>query len=199
MSKDKEVPRRVEGAFRLSLIPRGSLASPRSKALIKKAMFNENNVPKGGTCLSSFLVIKSKGGVLVGKMTKPEIWVDRFLVGEMFAPKYAASGKWLLPASHLKYGEKPEDAASRVLVEQVGIPKGKLSLVQVQSHLVQDPTDSEAAHWDICFVYGGTFRGKLQIPEWYSDLKFMNPRELAADDFTRGHGDVLRELGVIKK
>jgi ADP-ribose pyrophosphatase YjhB (NUDIX family) len=162
-------------------------------------MFNESNVPKGGTCLSSFLLVKSKGGVLVGKMTKPEIWVQRFLVGEMFAPKYAASGKWLLPASHLKYGEKPEDAAMRVLVEQVGIPKSKLSLVQVQSHLAQDPNDPEAAHWDICFVYSGAFRGKLQKPEWFSELRFVKPRELVAEDFTRGHGDVLTELGVIKK
>jgi ADP-ribose pyrophosphatase YjhB (NUDIX family) len=167
--------------------------------LIKKAMFNEGNVPKGGTCLSSFLLLKSKGGILVGKMTKPEIWVARFFVGEMFAPKYAASNKWLLPASHLKYGEKPEDAAMRILVEQVGAAKSKLSLLQVQSHLSQDPNDPEAAHWDICFVYGGTVRGRLQIPEWFSELKFMKPRELASEDFTRGHGDVLRELGVIKR
>jgi ADP-ribose pyrophosphatase YjhB (NUDIX family) len=162
-------------------------------------MFNESNVPKGGTCISSFLVIKSKGGVLVGKMTKPEIWVERFLVGEMFAPRYASSGKWLLPASYLKYGEKPEDAAMRVLTEQVALPKSKLSLVQVQSHLAQDPNDPEAAHWDLCFVYGGTFRGKLRTPEWFSELKFVKPRQLSADDFTRGHGDVLRALGVIKK
>jgi ADP-ribose pyrophosphatase YjhB (NUDIX family) len=167
--------------------------------LIKKAMFMEGSVPKGGTCLSSFLVLRGKGGILVGKMTKPEIWVERFLVGEMFAPKYAASNKWLLPASHLKYGEKPEDAAMRVLVEQVGVPKGKLSFVQVQSHLSQDPNDPEAAHWDICFVYDGTIRGKLQTPEWFSELRFVKPRELSSEDFTRGHGDVLRELRVIKK
>ena len=117
----------------------------------------------------------------------------------MFAPKYASSNKWLIPASHLKYGEKPEDAAKRVLVEQVGVPKSKLSLVQIQSHLSQDPNDPEAAHWDICFVYGGKLRGKPQTPEWFSELRFVKARELASEDFTRGHGDVLRELGVIKK
>ena len=162
-------------------------------------MFNESNVPKGGTCLSSFLVLKQKGGILVGKMTKPEIWVERFLVGEMFAPKYAASNKWLLPASHLKYGEKPEDAALRVLVEQVVIAKSKLSLLQVQSHLAQAPNDPEAAHWDICYVYEGSFKGRLQKPVWFSELTFVKPSELTTEDFTRGHGDVLRELGLIKK
>jgi ADP-ribose pyrophosphatase YjhB (NUDIX family) len=166
--------------------------------LIKIARFMEGNVPKGGTCLSSFLVLRGKGGILVGKMTKPEIWVERFLVGEMFAPKYAASNKWLLPASYLKYGEKPEAAAARVLVEQLEASKIRLSLLQVQSHLSQSQSEPEDGHWDICFVYGGVLRRRLRKPEWFSDLRFMKPRELKSDDFTRGHGDVLRELGAIK-
>lgn len=159
----------------------------------------EGSVPKGGTCLSSFLVLRGKSGILVGKMTKPEIWIDRFLVGEMFAPKYASSNKWLLPASHLKYGEKPEDAAIRVLLEQVGSKRIKLRFLQVQSHLSQDPNDPEAAHWDICFVYGGTLKGKIQTPEWFSELRFVKPQEIGSDDFTRGHGDVLKELGIVKR
>ena len=167
--------------------------------LIQKAMFMEGHVPKGGTCLSSFLVLKGKGGILVGKMAKPEIWVEKFYVGEKFAPIYAASNKWLLPASHLKYGEKPEDAATRVLKDQLGIAKSKLSLLQVQSHLSQDARDPEIAHWDVCFVYGGTLRKAPQTPEWFSEFRLVKPRELVSESFTRGHGDVLKELGVIKK
>jgi len=161
-------------------------------------MFNEQNVPKGGTCLSSFLVLKSKGGILVGKMTRPEVWVERFFVGAMFAPQYVASNKWLIPASHLKYGEAPQEAASRVLVEQVGAKKGNLKLLQVQSHLSQDPNDPESAHWDVCFVYGGTL-STVEKPEWFSELKFVKPKDLKSDDFTRGHGDVLRQLRIIKQ
>ena len=164
-----------------------------------KAMFMEGHVPKGGTCLSSFLVLKRKDGILVGKMSKPEVWVERFFMGEKFAPIYASSNKWLIPASHLKYGEKPEDAAACILVEQVGVPKSKLSFLQVQSHLSQDPQDPDAAHWDICFVYSGTLRKEPEMPEWFSELKFVNPRKLSTENFTRGHGDVLRELGMIKK
>ena len=166
--------------------------------MVKKAMFNEENAPKGGTCISVFLVLNGDGGILVGKMGKPEVWVERFLVGEMFAPKYAASNKWMIPASHLLYGEKPEDGAARVLVEQVGLKKSKLNLLQVQSHLAQDPDDPEAAHWDICLVYGGRVPAKVEKPEWFSELRFVKPRELKSDDFTRGHGDVLKELGIIK-
>ena len=166
--------------------------------MIKKAMFIEGHVPKGGTCLSSFLIMRAKGGILVGKMAKPEIWVEKFLVGESYAPEAVSSGKWVLPASHLKFGESPEDAATRIVTEQLQAKKTKLTLLQVQSH-VSDPSDPEAAHWDICFVHGGTFKGSLKESEWFSELKFVNTRSLTSDDFARGHGDVLKKLGVIKK
>ena len=165
--------------------------------MVKKAMFMEGQVPKGGMCLSAFLVLKGKNGVLAGKMAKPEIWVERFFVGEAFAPKYASSGKWLLPASHLKYGEKPEDAAKRILTDQLGLSGVKLTFSQVQSHLTGDPKDPEAGHWDICFVYEGALKDKAAKPEWFSELDFLKTSNLSADDFTRGHGDILKELGII--
>lgn len=167
--------------------------------MIKKALFMEGHVPKGGACISVFLVLKGKGGILVGKMAKPEIWVVRFYVGETFAPKYASSNKWLLPASHLEYGEKPDDAAKRVLTHQLGIGDGKLTFQQVQSHLSLDPSDPEAAHWDLCFVYEGTLKNEVQRPEWFSDLRFVNPKDLSSEDFTRGHRDVLKEFGIITR
>ena len=165
--------------------------------MIKKAMFTEGHVPKGGTCISTFLVLTGKDGILVGKMTKPEIWVERFFVGEEFARRFSSSGKWLLPASHLKYGEKPDKAAERVLTEQVGVNGLKLTFRQVQSHLSQDPNDPESAHWDICFIYEGKLKGDVKRPEWFSELKFVRADKLTADDFTRGHGDVLKELEMI--
>jgi ADP-ribose pyrophosphatase YjhB (NUDIX family) len=165
--------------------------------MIKKAMFTEGHVPKGGTCISTFLVLTGKDGILVGKMTKPEIWVERFFVGEEFARRFSSSGKWLLPASHLKYGEKPDKAAERVLTEQVGVNGVKLTFRQVQSHLSQDPNDPESAHWDICFIYAGKLKGDVKRPEWFSVLKFVRADKLTADDFTRGHGDVLKELEMI--
>jgi len=166
--------------------------------MIKKAMFGEGNVPKGGTCISSFLVLTGQGGFLAGKMAKPDVWVEKFFVGESFAPKYAASGKWILPASHLKYGEKPEDAAKRILTEELGLGKVKLTLSQVQSHLSQDPNDPESAHWDLCFIYEGRVKGKVAKPEWFSELAFLKPKGLSAEEFTRGHGDVLKEFGTIR-
>jgi ADP-ribose pyrophosphatase YjhB (NUDIX family) len=166
---------------------------------MRKALFNESNVPKGGTCLSSFLVLKSNGKILVGKMAKPEIWIEKFLVGEMFADRYVKSGKWVLPASHLLYGEHPEDAARRVLRDQLAVKdEFELSLTQVQSHLSQDSKDPDVAHWDVCFVYAGEIHQALTRPAWYGSLEFVDPLSISKDDFTRGHGDVLEQLGLIK-
>jgi ADP-ribose pyrophosphatase YjhB (NUDIX family) len=176
----------------------GECNSARQLILIQKAMFMEGHIPKGETCISVFLVLKGKSGILVGKMAKPEIWVERFLVGDMFARKYAASSKWLIPASYLIFGEDPMDAAMRVLAEQIGLKKTKLTFLQVQSHLAQDPNDPETGHWDICFVYGGEISERFEKPVWFSELQFVNPRELESNDFTRGHGDVLKELGILK-
>jgi len=69
----------------------------------------------------------------------------------------------------------------------------------VQSHLAEDPNDPEAAHWDICFVYEGNVKGKVERPEWFSELTFVRPKDLTSDDFTRGHGDVLKESRLIRK
>ncbi len=166
--------------------------------MIKKALFTEGHVPKGGTCISAFLVLRGNGGILVGKMVKPEVWIEKFYVGEMFAPQYVASNKWVLPASHLEYGEKPDDAAMRILTKQVGLGRGNPQFRQVQSHLRPSPVDPDEAHWDICFVYEWNSEDKIERPEWFSELRFVNPADLTSDDFTRGHGDVLQEFGLLK-
>jgi len=167
--------------------------------MIKSAIFYEGHVPKGGVCLSSFLVLRGSGtGILVGKMAKPEIWTEKFMVPEPYASNAAKSGKWVLPASHLQFGESPKDAANRILADQLQLKKTKLSLLEAQSHL-SDPSDLEGAHWDLCFVHGGTVKGSVKGAEWFSELRFVNTRNLTSDDFARGHGDVLEELGIIKK
>ncbi|HME18293.1 MAG TPA: hypothetical protein VKF15_00980 [Nitrososphaerales archaeon] len=170
----------------------------------RKALFNEQNVPPGGVCLSSFVLVRSGGKVLVGKMTKPQVWIDRFFVGEKFAPEYLASGKYLLPARHLAWYESPLEAAESVVRDQVKlrIPKKSIRLVEVQSHLRGDVSSSERPpHWDICFVYEAKVPAEsirqLKTPPWFRDLHFVAMSSLSADDFTRGHGDILQEVGLI--
>jgi len=167
--------------------------------MINKAMFMPGLVPKGGVCISSFIVAEREGKVLVGKMRNPEIWVEKFLVGREFAPKYAASGKWLLPASHLKFGESPNECAKRILNEQLLAGELSCTLVGVQSHLSGDAGDVENAHWDLCIVYRALVPEPIHVPEWFSELRYIPIRGLRTSDFTRGHGDVLEQLGLLER
>jgi len=137
-------------------------------------------------------------------MARPEIWIERFLVGPKFAPTYASSGKYILPARHLHWYESPLEAAESAVRDQVGldVPRGKLSLLQVQSHVSGDVSDDkEPPHWDLCFLYrvnvSNESAAKLRRPEWFSVLEFKPLSGLGVDDFTRGHGDVLRAAGML--
>ncbi len=156
--------------------------------------------------MSSFVVLRQGNKILVGKMTKPEVWIDRFFVGEKFAPTYAGSDKFLLPARHLAWYESPLEAAESVVREQllIAVPRGGLRLIDVQSHVRGDADDAEnPPHWDFCFVFEGKVSAKPSLsraqPAWFKELRFSSLSGLAPDDFTRGHGDVLEMAGLIGK
>jgi ADP-ribose pyrophosphatase YjhB (NUDIX family) len=167
--------------------------------MVKKALFMPGQVPEGGACISSFIVAEKDGKVLVGKMRNPETWVEKFLVGPSFAPKYAASGKWLLPASHLKFGESPDECAQRILKEQLLVGRGSCTLMGIQSHVSGDPSDIEKAHWDLCIIYRASIPEPVHVPGWFSELRYVMVKDLKTDDFTRGHGDILEQLGLLGK
>jgi len=167
--------------------------------MVKKALFMPGQVPEGGACISSFIVAQKEGKVLVGKMKNPETWVEKFLVGPNFAPKYAASGKWLLPASHLKFGESPDECAKRILKEQLLAGEPGCILLGIQSHISGDPSDVENAHWDLCIIYRASIPEPIQVPEWFSELRYVSAKDLKTSDFTRGHGDILDQLGLLGK
>ena len=168
----------------------------------QKALFREGSVPPGGTCLSSFVILTTGSDVLVGKMDKPDIWVERFFVGAQLAPTYSSSGKFLLPASHLSWYESPLEAAQRIVRDQVQLHVKQLELLEVQSHLRGDRESTEnPLHWDICFVYQAkvpvSVAKKIKKPEWFKDFGFVKRSKLAPDDFTRGHGDILQQAKLI--
>ena len=173
---------------------------PRGKALFSA----ESPPPAGGICLSSFVVVSNGSGILLGKMKKPEIWIERFFVSQQFVPRYMSEGKYLMPASHLAWYESPLDAADRILREQalVNFPKEKIRLLGVQSHLRGDLNDEKnPPHWDICFVYEARLSAKvarkIKSPEWFEDFGFKPKSKLTAGDFARAQGDVLEEAHLI--
>ena len=132
-------------------------------------------------------------------MDKLDVWLERFYMSPAMGPTYVASGKLVLPASHILWYRAPQDASERILKEMAlidDVSKEKIKLADVQSHLRPSPNDPSVPHWDLCLVYKvDDYQGRIKQPEWFKDFGFK--ANLKTEDFTRGHGDVLEEAGLL--
>ena len=78
-------------------------------------------LPDGGMCLSSFLVISESDSkrVLMGHLNPK---APSGSLGALDESRIQAHSKgWMLPSSHLIVHESPQEAAARILKEQLGI------------------------------------------------------------------------------
>ncbi len=146
--------------------------------------------PDQGLCVGSFLLIEKGGSLLFGKAVKPEF----------------AKGKWLLPASHLKYGEHPDEAVRRIVKEQLSSEAKGIKYRGVWGF--------SEGHWDMCFVYDVKLKNEPRpldqadagkYPEDYfyssqlfSELKYLRPHQVR-NEIGRGHDEVLQAAGVLKR
>ena len=152
-----------------------------------------NEIPEGGFCISSFVVLSRKGRpneVLLGRLDTKADW-ER--VGGLDKDRAEANSKgWMLPGCHLLYGEAPADAARRILAEMLGMPDQKLQGPEVFSE-VYGPKN----HWDIEFVFTGEREDAKPHAAW-KELRFVDTTKLQLADFARNHQDVLSHIGKWK-
>lgn len=155
-------------------------------------------IPDGGFCLSSFLVISEKHdpqSVLMGHLNTKAPWDH---IGALDESRIQIHSKgWMLPSSHLIVHESPQDAAKRILIEQIGLPDIQLSEPKVVSE-VHTPKrfPSLPEHWDIEFIFRGEWASKM-LPEsdaWI-DLKFVKIDETRRSEMARSHEDILESSG----
>ncbi|MDV3294052.1 MAG: NUDIX hydrolase [Nitrososphaerales archaeon] len=147
-------------------------------------------IPDGGFCLSSFVILTRTGKpneVLLGKLDVNGPW-DR--VGALDKERAERNSKgWMLPASQLIYGESPQEAAKRILSEQLGLHDQKLDGPLVFSE-VYGPKN----HWDLEFLFTGE-RAEVGPHAAWRELGFVDMRKLRKEDFARSHEDILAHLG----
>ncbi|HXY46821.1 MAG TPA: NUDIX hydrolase [Thermoplasmata archaeon] len=159
-------------------------------------------VPGEGMCLSVFLVLEpqaSEGSVLMGKLNPTAPW---WQIGAIDPRRLSAIGdRWMLPSSQLAFFESPDEAARRVLKEQLETESIRLKGPQVFSDPSARPDRPSAdPHWDFHFV----FRGR-----WVSDsppraspwkrLEFVDVARTSRSDIARSQGDVLELVGLRPK
>lgn len=149
-----------------------------------------DHIPDGGMCLSAFVIL-SPGGrnnhVLMGRLNPDAPWG---LMGALDRERAErCSEGWMLPSSHLVLLESPQEAAARILGEQLSIPGQKLDGPFTFSE-VYGPRN----HWDFHFVFTGE-RDEVPTSDAWSELRFVDLDTVKKEEIARSHEDVLALVG----
>ena len=95
----------------------------------------------------------------------------------------------MLPSSHLVLLESPQEAAARILREQLSIPDQKL-----EGPLAFSEVYGPRNHWDFLFVFTGE-RDEVPGSDAWSERRFVDLDAAKKEDFARSHEDVLALAG----
>lgn len=162
------------------------------------ATFGMPEVPEDGLCLSTFVLLSEAGRpstVLMGKMDPKADWEQ---IGALDPARVEAHRHgWVLPSSHLILHESPQEAAVRILREQLGLGPLRLDGPQVVSEVYTPRRfPSHHAHWDLEFLFRGTLEaGTVPSSHAWTELRFVDPATTGAETIARSHEDLLASAG----
>ena len=152
-----------------------------------------DQIPDGGICLSAFVVLSPPGRpnhVLMGRLNTNAPWEH---IGALDKERAETNSKgWMLPSSHLILFESPQEAASRILMEQLSISDQKLTGPFTFSE-VYGPKN----HWDFHFIFTGEKKDVPKTDAW-SQLKFVDLDATEKEEIARSHDDILALVGKWK-
>jgi ADP-ribose pyrophosphatase YjhB (NUDIX family) len=148
-------------------------------------------VPRGGMCLCVFLFIVSGEKILLGKYADHPAWDE--LCGMESKRVKANAGGWTIPASHLKFGEDPRDAARRIGEKILTLDTGLVySEPSVTTFFYEPAAAPGEKHFDVLFLFEAsvTVGVKVRKPPWYEALEWLDIGAVQRLPFARQHEDV---------
>jgi len=165
--------------------------------VLDRAWFS--HVPKGGFCVSAFLIVRNRrGDVLLGQPRIHPDWPEKGCLPTWRVRAVQKEGGWILPASHFLMDESPRHAADRIMRIWAGIPRGNPKLLGVESEVMptnlrigSGRTRRRVNHWALCFVYGLTTSVTPKPRPAWKRLEFIPVRALRSTTIGRAHGDLL--------
>jgi len=164
--------------------------------------FSMPEVPEGGLCLCAFLVItdsENPNSVLMGRLNPKAPWDH---IGSLDASRVEIHSKrWMLPSSHLILHESPQEAARRILKEQLELTDLKLEGPRVVSEVYTPKRlPNLPNHWDFEFIFSGELRkDQLPKPDAWTTLTFVNLDHAKKTEIARSHEDILESAGLVFK
>ncbi len=153
-----------------------------------------SEVPDGGMCLSVFLVLRPAGDrsrVLMGRLDPRAPWAE---LGALDPARAAQVGnRWMLPSSQLLLFESPDEAARRVLREQLAGPSLSLEGPAVFSEAYRrSESVTRDPHWDLHFVYRGDWpSSRPPVASPWTELAFVDLASVRPSEIGRAQADVL--------
>ena len=147
--------------------------------------------PVGGMCVNAFLFVRRGPKILLGKYADHPKWME--LAGLDSTRLPANAGGWILPASHLKFGEEPRAAARRVGEEILQIPGMAYTEPRVETDFYEAKFAAGEMHYDIWFFVDAMPPASWEIKPlpWFADLAWQDPRSLPPSAYARSHQDVV--------
>jgi ADP-ribose pyrophosphatase YjhB (NUDIX family) len=164
------------------------------------APFSVTEIPPDGFCISAFLVLRDSSDpwrVLMGHLNPQAPWDHIGALDPSRAEIH--SRRWMLPSSHLIFGESPADAARRILTEQLQLPPNLPLEEPCLFSEVGTPRRFPGAkgHWDLELVFTGRLLPSdvKPAPAW-TDLEFVDPRKVGRAGIARSHDEILDLVGL---
>jgi len=164
---------------------------------IETRSFGMPDPPEGGLCLSAFLIItdeRNANRVLMGRLNTKAPWDH---IGALDASRVEVHSKgWMLPSCHLLVFESPQEAAKRILREQL-----EFDLVLSEPDVVSEAYTPKRfpdlpRHWDIEFIFKGKMsEDHIPRPFAWSTLSFVNLNNTEKREIARSHEDILESAG----
>jgi ADP-ribose pyrophosphatase YjhB (NUDIX family) len=157
-----------------------------------------HEVPEGGMCLSAFVILTQTGSpdrVLLGHLNPQADWGR---IGALDPERVEVHSRgWMIPSSHLLIKEPPQEAARRVMKEQLELEDVRLSEPQVVSEAYTPKRFPELpGHWDIEFIFRGELPPeRLPKPFAWRQLAFVDTSRTSRSEMARSHEDVLEAAG----
>ncbi len=157
-----------------------------------------NEIPEAGLCISAFIILRKTGSadeVVMGHLNPEADWNH---IGALDHERAERNSKgWMLPSCHLLLEESPEDAARRILKEQLGVEDQQLTKPEVFSEAYSSGKVWETTplnHWDLQFIFQGE-RASISLQPAWRDLNFVDLRKTKKEDMARFHEDILAHVG----
>ena len=156
-------------------------------------------MPEAGFCASSFVIVRKGAKILAGIPRDQRRWRTQWQPNiNAYSPRdqVAEFASWRLPAAFLYEGEHPEDAARRVLRDQLRIGARKLGPPVIHSFYDPSTWYPGHRHYDLCFVYQVQGVAPRTVPSWWQRLEFVEPRFLRSQELGSAMNDLLKRLRI---